>query len=156
MFSIVKSFPHSLSCVAHRATTAVILDRRMSSGSHLATGRPLIHSTVKPLFPVSVAQRYPFAAACSPDCGRRVRLVAHWWAVSLFIWCPQRAAPPGEFCNGACRSGGHCWSYFPGVMSLQLILRSGTRWNLRMSDLQMSCSDLNCDSRAPISHQCIS
>ena len=43
--------------------------------------------------------------------------------------------------------GSHCCDFYPGALSwnqvLQLIWRSGTRrWNLRVPDLQLSCSDL--------------
>ena len=40
MFTLIES------CVAHRVTEAVIWIARLTSGSHFATGRPLIHRTV--------------------------------------------------------------------------------------------------------------
>ena len=51
--------------------------------------------------------------------------------------------------NRACHLDGHCWGFpqYPGALSWSQVtaahLEIGTRrWNLRVPDLQMSCSDL--------------
>ena len=75
---------------------------------------------------------------------------------------------PSVYCNGACRLAAvvRATILVPChvVKSLQLIWRSGTRrWNLRVPDLQMRCSDLTqrvCQDRSPcndrhLGHYCL-